>query len=74
MANLPAICVVRKILSSEYQPFACGKIFRVPLPYHFDPDSEPDSHSDLDKAWPAACFVPWLHAIFLLPHQTVLDF
>jgi hypothetical protein len=27
MANLPAICVVRKILSSEYQPDACGKIF-----------------------------------------------
>jgi hypothetical protein len=30
MANLPDICVVRKILSSEYQPYACGKIFRTP--------------------------------------------
>ena len=27
MANLPDICVARKILSSEYQPYACGKNF-----------------------------------------------
>ncbi|XPS82018.1 uncharacterized protein Dvar_00360 [Desulfosarcina variabilis str. Montpellier] len=25
MANLPDIGVARKILSSEYQPYACGK-------------------------------------------------
>jgi hypothetical protein len=30
MANLPDIGVVRKILSSEYHPYACGKIFRTP--------------------------------------------
>jgi hypothetical protein len=30
MANLPDIFVARKILSSEYQPYACGKIFRAP--------------------------------------------
>jgi hypothetical protein len=30
MANLPDIGVARKILSSEYQPYACGKIFRAP--------------------------------------------
>jgi hypothetical protein len=30
MANFPDICVNRKILSSEYQPYACGKIFRKP--------------------------------------------
>jgi len=30
MANLPDICVLLKILSSEYQPYACGKIFRTP--------------------------------------------
>jgi hypothetical protein len=30
MANLPDIRVTLKILSSEYQPYACGKIFRVP--------------------------------------------
>ncbi|WP_218188137.1 hypothetical protein, partial [Desulfosarcina cetonica] len=29
MANLPDILVPR-ILSSEYQPYACGKIFRAP--------------------------------------------
>jgi len=27
---LPDICVMLKILSSEYQPYACGKIFRTP--------------------------------------------
>ncbi len=30
MANLPDLGVARKILSSEYQPYACGKIFRAP--------------------------------------------
>ena len=30
MANLTDICVMRKILSSEYQLYACGKIFRKP--------------------------------------------
>jgi len=30
MANLPDICVLLKILSSEYQLYACGKIFRTP--------------------------------------------
>jgi hypothetical protein len=30
MANLPDTGVVRKILSSKYQPYACGKIFRTP--------------------------------------------
>jgi len=30
MANLPDICVLLKILSSEYQLYACGKIFRMP--------------------------------------------
>ncbi|BBO78760.1 hypothetical protein DSCW_61770 [Desulfosarcina widdelii] len=30
MANLPDIFVARKILSSEYQPYACGKISRAP--------------------------------------------
>jgi hypothetical protein len=29
MANLPDIGVTRKILSSEYQQYACGKIFRA---------------------------------------------
>jgi hypothetical protein len=28
MANFPDIFVARKILSSEDQPYACGKIFR----------------------------------------------
>jgi len=27
MANLPDICVLLKILSLEYQLYACGKIF-----------------------------------------------
>jgi hypothetical protein len=26
----PDICVILKILSSEYQLYACGKIFRMP--------------------------------------------
>ncbi|WP_319521415.1 hypothetical protein [uncultured Desulfosarcina sp.] len=30
MANLPDIFVARKILSSKYQPYVCGKIFRAP--------------------------------------------
>jgi hypothetical protein len=30
MTNFPDIGVARKILSSEYQPYACGKIFRAP--------------------------------------------
>jgi hypothetical protein len=30
MANLPDIRVTLKILSSEYQPYACGKISRKP--------------------------------------------
>jgi hypothetical protein len=30
MANLPDIGVARKILSSEYQLYASGKIFRTP--------------------------------------------
>ena len=30
MANSPDICVMLKILSSEYQLYACGKIFRMP--------------------------------------------
>jgi hypothetical protein len=30
MADLPDIRVALKILSSEYQPYACGKIFRAP--------------------------------------------
>ena len=30
MANLPDICVTLKILSSEYQPYACGKILSRP--------------------------------------------
>jgi hypothetical protein len=30
MANSPDIRVAFKILSSEYQPYACGKIFRAP--------------------------------------------
>ncbi|VTR67116.1 hypothetical protein DESC_590031 [Desulfosarcina cetonica] len=30
MANLHDIHVPRKILSSKYQPYACGKIFRAP--------------------------------------------
>jgi hypothetical protein len=29
MANLPDIGVARKIESSEYQPYACGSIFRA---------------------------------------------
>jgi hypothetical protein len=29
MANSPDICVMLKILSSEYQLYACGKIFRM---------------------------------------------
>jgi len=28
---LPDLCVMLKILSSEYQLYACGKIFRMPL-------------------------------------------
>ena len=27
---LPDLCVMLKILSSEYQLYACGKIFRMP--------------------------------------------
>jgi len=27
---LPDICVILKILSSEYQLYACGKMFRMP--------------------------------------------
>jgi hypothetical protein len=30
MADLPDIGVARKILFSEYQPDACGKIIRAP--------------------------------------------
>ena len=30
MANLPDTCVALKILSSKYQIYACGKIFRAP--------------------------------------------
>jgi hypothetical protein len=30
MTLLPDIGVARKILSSEYQLYACGKIFRAP--------------------------------------------
>jgi hypothetical protein len=30
MANLPDIFVAQKILSSEYQPYTSGKIFRAP--------------------------------------------
>jgi len=30
MANLPDIFVARKILSSKYQLYVCGKIFRAP--------------------------------------------
>ena len=30
MTNLPDICVMRKILSSEYRPHACGKSLRRP--------------------------------------------
>jgi hypothetical protein len=30
MTHLPDIGVARKILSSEYQQYACGKIFRAP--------------------------------------------
>jgi hypothetical protein len=30
MTNWPDIGVIRKILSSEYQPYASGKIFRKP--------------------------------------------
>jgi hypothetical protein len=30
MANFPDISVARKILSSAYQPYACGKIFHAP--------------------------------------------
>ena len=30
MANSPDIFVARKILSSKYQPYVCGKIFRAP--------------------------------------------
>jgi hypothetical protein len=30
MTNLPDIGVARKISSSEYQPYASGKIFRAP--------------------------------------------
>jgi len=30
MANSPDIFVARKILSSEYKPYASGKIFRAP--------------------------------------------
>ena len=30
MANLHDIFVARKILSSKYQPYVCGKIFRAP--------------------------------------------
>jgi len=31
MANLPDICVALKIYASEYQPYACGKIFHAPF-------------------------------------------
>ncbi|PIE67899.1 MAG: PemK family transcriptional regulator [Deltaproteobacteria bacterium] len=30
MPNLPDIYVARKMLSSEYQPYACGNILRAP--------------------------------------------
>jgi hypothetical protein len=30
MTNLPDIGVARKILSSKYQLYVCGKIFRAP--------------------------------------------
>jgi hypothetical protein len=30
MANLPDIGVAQKIEFSEYQPYACGSIFRAP--------------------------------------------
>jgi hypothetical protein len=30
MANFPDTGVALKILSSEYQPYACGKIFQAP--------------------------------------------